>query len=400
VDEGIGAVVVRPAGRALPGVDVPRAAEPVLWALVDSVAGQLGQRTPDGLRVVLDGRAAALERRDRRGRRRRRILSLPLAHVVGLSCAELRIVIAGELGSLATPGARSSRWVSAAAGRFGRTMVGLEHRRSPLCHPLRPYARALFGASSRLERRRELAGSGLAAGLYGAEAVARTASHADSLAVAFDWFWSIEVRPFLDRGWRPPIAEGFRSFLDAPLVRERTSGIAPDGSTGDLLASVDAVEAGLLAEPSLVWVGWQEGAAGVVLSVWDGHVRRAQVSGGGLRVWEVGHQVEASIEAYGSDQAGLQAALAGLGSGLALALAGDGWRICKLPGRAAILSKGGVELRPDLEITRLRSSRTTPAIWAERCERLGIGELRLGGLAPDAGRAAANQVTAGSSAVS
>lgn len=346
-----------------------RDAEPVIWALVDSVAGRLGVRTPDGVRIVLDGRAGLIERGDRRGRRRLRTLRLPLAYLVGLSCAELKVVIAAELASWGMP----SRRVSALAARVGRRMAGAERGRRGL---LGPCARALFGAGSRLARRCELAGRRLAADLYGADAVTRSSGRADSLAAVFESFRVIELDPFLERGWRPPIGEGFRCFLDAQLVRERI-GFVPDESSGDVLADAESVEAGLLAGRSLAAVGWQEGAAGVVVSVWDGHVRRERLSGRGLRVSEVGQRVGASIDAHESDPDGLVAELAGLGSGLGLALAADGWRVGRLPGGPAMVSKGGVDLRPDLEISRLAAGKLTSAMWVERCEQLGIADLPL-----------------------
>jgi hypothetical protein len=344
----------------------------VIWALVDSVAGRLDVRAPDGVRIVLDGRARVTEAGGRHGRV---ILSLPLAYVVGLSCVELKVVIAGELGGRATR-TRTGRRISAVAGRVGRRMVGLERSRSRLRRPLRSCARAAFGFSSRLARRRALAATRLAAGLFGDDAVLRATGRADSLEVAFGWFWSIDVDPFLDRGWRPPIGEGFRSFLDAPHVSERI-GVAPDDSTGDVLADAETVEARLLAGLSLVWVAWQQGAPAVVLSVWDGHARRERLTARGLRVSDLGRQVGVSIDAHASDPAGLVAELAGLGSGLGLALAADGWRVGRVPGGPATLSKGGVELRPDLEISRLAAGELTSAVWVERCERLGIADLRL-----------------------
>jgi len=247
-----------------------------------------------------------------------------------------------------------------------------------LRYPVRRFARTFFGVTASRAHRRAVAAEDVAAGLYGRETVGRAVSRTESLDVAFGWFWEVEVKPFVDRGWRPPVAWGFRMFLDSPLVAECLPGLVSDAPTGDVLGSAEAVEAGLL-DGSLVGLGWQEGAVRVVMSVWDGHARRESLRGEGIRVGEVGQAVVASVEALGGDQARLQAELAGLGASLGLALAGAGWRVGKLPGRSATLAKDGVVVRPNEEIAGLWSGRVTGATWIDRCRQFGIGDLRLPG---------------------
>jgi hypothetical protein len=388
VDEALPARLRR---RDLPGVEVARATEPVLWALVDAVAGQLGQAPPDGLRIVLSGGSAGVEQV---AASRRRILILPLCELYGLSCAELRVVIAGELGQLAAVGPLSRR-ITGSAERVGRTMAGLERRRSMLRRPLRAPARACMRVSARVAGSRAAAGQTAATGLYGRELVLGTERRGEAVRWAFDWFWAVEVQPLIDCGWRPPLGGGFRAFTAAPSVGAQLPEMARDGdATGDMLVDPDALEAALLGNRGpLVRRDWQECAARVVLTVWDGHVRRYRLPGEGLRVSEVGQAVEASVVASRGDQGRLGADLAALGSGLGLALAGDGWEVGKLPGQAPTLSRDGVSLRPDEEISHLRNGELTPAKWVERCRRLGIGELRVSGAGSGRGRVGQGIVT-------
>jgi hypothetical protein len=150
--------------------------------------------------------------------------------------------------------------------------------------------------------------------------------------------------------------------------------------TGDVLVDPDTLEAALLAgRGPLVSRDWEDCAARVVLNVWDGNLRGDRLAGDGLRVWEVGQAVAASVAASRGDPGRLGADLAALGSGLGLALAGDGWRVGKLPGQEPTLSRDGVSLRPAEEISHLRNGELTPATWIERCRRLGIGDLRVSG---------------------
>jgi hypothetical protein len=375
--------------RPLPGVELGRVAEPVIWALVDSVSGQLGQPRPDGVRVVLEGRATVTGG----------TVILPICNLVGLSCAELRVVIAGELGRLAG-GARGASWIGTAADSLSRTMVGLERERSVLRYPLRPYARAFFGLTRRLAGDRAASGEAIAANAYGRDLVVCTRRRTESVAIGFDWFWRAEVKPFLERGWRPPIAASFAAFLDAPDVRKRGLWLSCDEPTGDLLQDAEAVETALLGAQagSLVAVDWQDAAARIALIVWADHARQDPRAGAGVRVWEVGQVVEATIGACAGDEPRLRAAMVSLGAGLALALAGDGWRVGRLPGRTPSLCKGGVVIAPDVEIARLWSGRLTAAAWIDRCAGLGIGDLRVVGGEPETAWREAARAHAGTAA--
>ncbi len=364
----------------LPGVDVSRAREPVIWALVDSAAGLIGQRTPDGLRVALTGEAAMIDGgREGRGSRQQ-ILVMPLSYVVGLSCGELKVVI---VRALSTPGAGIQRWIGRVAERIGQTMVSVERRRSVVRRPVRWCARIVFGMGGRVASRRELAKDAAVVGVFGGQVAISTAERTESVAIAFDWFWATEVEPLVQRGWRPPVGQGFRVFLEAPVVRAQLpTAWAGDRDAGGMLIGGDELEVGLVSREgtAMVALDWQVGSVGVVLSVWDDHVRRQAALLDGLSVAEVGQAVTASVEAFEGEQNRLAAALAGLGSALALALAGDGWQVGRLPGRGATLRKGGFTVRPDEEITRLRNGAVTRGRWIDRCEQLRIGDLRLDGV--------------------
>jgi hypothetical protein len=393
VDDVVGARGGRTADRhAGPGIRLSRSAEPVIWALVDSVAGQLGQPPPADVRIVLRGDAATIGHGGGLHGRSRRTLVLPLAYASGLSCAELRVVIARELGRPPAGGA---------SDRVGRGMVGLERRRSVMLDAVRPCARAFFGLTRRLADRRAAAADAVAAGLYGADRLASTVRRTESLDVGFDWFWTVEVQPILDRGWRPPVGAGFRVFVDAPLVAARLPDLHTDEPVGDLLSGADIVEAGLIGLENgrpLAARDWQEAAVAVVLTVWDGHVRRQRAARDGLRVSEVGRAVAVAVDTFADDQVRLQAELSAIGAALALALTRDGWRVGKLPGRAPTLSKDGVDLRPHEEIARLWGGALTPAGWIDRCERLGIGDLWLAGRPIGAARSLAPMARVGARA--
>jgi hypothetical protein len=352
------------------GVEVSRGDEPVVWALVGCAAGLLDQRPPDRVRVVLDGEPRAVDDADGR------VLVLPFSYLVGMSCGDLRIAITRELGQIEAGGPLSG-WVGRATGRVGRALVGLERRRSVLRRPARPVARAFFGATRRVAQRRARASAAIAERIYGREAVAEAADRAELVRMGFEWFWRVEVMPFVERGWRPPVAAGFDSFVDAPAVRRRLPGIGGDGPIGEILGGTDELEAALIGRESLVGVGWQDGAGRLAVSVWDGHVRGRAPARRGGRVADLGQVVRASVDALGDDRRRLQTELAALGSALALALVGDGWRVVKLPGRPAGLERDGVVLDPHAEILALLGERGDGGRWAARCRALGIGDLRL-----------------------
>ncbi len=204
----------------LPGVEVARGDLPEVWAQVDELAGAAGQSPPERLRVMFAGSAAATERAPAGGGAPQRILLIPFCYLVALSRAELSAVIAHELGHFAAGDTTVSRWIFWVSGAIRRTVAQLERYRSILRFPFQWYAHGFFALTAASSRRRELAADALAASLCGPEVVAAALRRSELLDAAFDRYWAGEARPLLNSGMRPPLAAGFRSFLNAPDIGE------------------------------------------------------------------------------------------------------------------------------------------------------------------------------------
>ncbi|WP_405489551.1 M48 family metallopeptidase [Streptomyces sp. NBC_00096] len=91
-----------PRADPLPGVPVTEHREPLLWAAVREIAGQVGTRTPDEIVLIADVNAAVTEDAGLLGLRpgtRRLYIGLPL--MTGLDEMRLRAVLAHEMGHYA-----------------------------------------------------------------------------------------------------------------------------------------------------------------------------------------------------------------------------------------------------------------------------------------------------------
>ncbi|MGW4702584.1 M48 family metallopeptidase [Streptomyces sp. NPDC004285] len=118
-----------PRDEGVVGVPVTDAEEPRLWAAVRDLAGLVGTRAPDEIRLTADMNAAVTEDArllGLRGGTRRLYLGLPL--VAGLSEARLRAVLAHELGHYAHSDTRLSGITERSRLHVARTVGRFEER--------------------------------------------------------------------------------------------------------------------------------------------------------------------------------------------------------------------------------------------------------------------------------
>ncbi|MFJ3763749.1 M48 family metalloprotease [Streptomyces sp. NPDC090082] len=118
-----------PRDEGVAGVRVTDAEEPRLWAAVRDLAGLVGTRAPDEIRLTADMNAVVTEDArllGLRGGTRRLYLGLPL--VAGLSEARLRAVVAHELGHYAHSDTRLSGITERSRLHVARTVDRFEER--------------------------------------------------------------------------------------------------------------------------------------------------------------------------------------------------------------------------------------------------------------------------------
>jgi heat shock protein HtpX len=216
-----------------PGPPVTPETQPELLDLVADVAGAVGHPMPDATYLEADVNAAVLET-GRLTRCRVLILGLPLLEV--LTVEQLRAVLAHEFGHYVAGDTRVGRVTYRTRETVLRTVASLYWSDDGddgwflklVRAPFEWYARMFLRMTSAISRTQEFAADALAARVAGSDAQIGALRRAAACAPAFEAYWDDEVVPALMRGLRPPLGEGFRTFLSTARI---------DAAVGELLSS-------------------------------------------------------------------------------------------------------------------------------------------------------------------
>jgi heat shock protein HtpX len=404
---------------ATPSLALGRDAQPRLWAAVDQAAAALGEAPPDVIHFSLDVEAAVSERGVLR-RGRELVLGLPL--IERLTIAQLRIVLTHEFAHLAGGDSRASRWVWRAHEAVERVTEELAGGLfGPIAHA---WGHLFLRATAAIARRQELAADAVAARMFGVNAASQTLQVVRATAIGWDAYWWHYVVPALDKGFLPPILEGFSYFLSRPRVgdfldtalrddlsdetcqpldthpplRERiraiervaTKGgpIKPrhddleiaaslvDGAAsveGSALAAVSSVEHVSALKP----LPWEASFA----AIWQPFFR-TQIADfadvlAGSRVADlpqladrVREAATARFDSAKSEERDPTSDV--LGAALVLALAREGWSIEALPGELVATSSPGGQVKPFRLVDDLLAGDLDEAGWRDMCLQKGL----------------------------
>lgn len=231
----VGRALFRRRGETAPGgLLLTEADQPALWDEVRALAGEVGTRAPDEIRLVAEVNAAVSEDARLLGLvpgTRRLYVGVPL--LLGLTPLELRSVLAHELGhysarhtALAPVTYRGKEAIGRVIGELGPS--------SALGRVLTWYGRFYIVVAHSVARRQELEADDFSARLAGTDAAVSALRALAPLSAAWGHFVSHYAGLGMDLGRRPaPLLEGFASLLDDPEVRtqlEEIRGEEPDGT--------------------------------------------------------------------------------------------------------------------------------------------------------------------------
>lgn len=212
----------------LAGIPLSREDGPDLFALVDTVAQQVGTRPPDEIRLMPDANAFVTERGGFMGFGRRRILALGYLDLRRSNRSELVATIAHELGhfgagdTLLGPLVHRSHYVlvrsvgilSSESG--GDTHYSLDAARSVLTAVMHGYASVALRVSLGIARAQELAADRVAVELAGEDAHVRSLARMVHDIATFEAFVAREVEPLIERKvWPRAFWEGYDTFAVA-----------------------------------------------------------------------------------------------------------------------------------------------------------------------------------------
>ncbi len=198
-----------------PGPRLTAAGQPRLFAMLTPLAKATGQAEPKHVFLVPDLNAWVAQRGGLMGIGSHRVMGIGLPLLEALSVNELRAVLAHEFGHFHGGDTKLGPWLYKTRAGIGRTIENLKAAKSWLQGPFVWYGHAFLRITHAVSRSQALAADRLAAAVVGPEALASGLKKLHAAAPLFEAYWSAEVVPPLEGGFRPPIGDGFARFLVA-----------------------------------------------------------------------------------------------------------------------------------------------------------------------------------------
>jgi heat shock protein HtpX len=415
-----------------PGPALTRDRQPRLFAVLDDVARSAEQDMPRDVYLVPDMNAWVAQRGGVMGFGSRRVMGLGLPLLETLTISQMRAVLAHEFGHYHGGDTALGPWIYKTRAAIGRTLEGLSRHTPILMKPFEWYGKAFLRITHAISRRQEFAADALAARVTGTTTAIDALKAVHGAGMAFDPYWHSEVVPAIQKGYRPPIAEGFRRFVEAPIIannvataldQEIAQGkVDPYDTHPPLRERIAALQAGSVitkstAEDRTAAISLLEDVSSLELALLDGMVQdeyRGQLAplpweeAGNLLwipVWrEQARAHSERLEGVTPDElpslatdrggAAVRLGLVGdrgatdetieremahvLGAAIAVVLHDRGFAVRALPGHAVTLERDDLSLSPFSALGDLVAGTLTADAWRALCGRAGIGSVDLG----------------------
>lgn len=202
-----------PPGPALSAGNHPR-----LFQALEEVSRSTDQDMPRDVYLVPDMNAWVAQRGGIMGFGGRRVMGLGLPLLQTLTVRQLRAVIAHEFGHYHGGDTALGPWIYKTRAAIGRTLEGLSRHTPLLMKPFEWYGKAFLRITHAISRQQEFAADALSARVTGTEAAIDALKAVHGTAAAYEPYWHSEVVPAIEKGYRLPLADGFRQFVAAPAI--------------------------------------------------------------------------------------------------------------------------------------------------------------------------------------
>jgi heat shock protein HtpX len=424
-----------------PGPTLDKFSHPKLFAELEYIASALDEPLPDEVFLIPQANAFVADRGGIMGVGSRRVMGIGLPLIAIMSLTEFRAILAHEFAHYYGGDTRLGPWVyktrmamvraiqnMASVGSWIRIALAQLVFRLVLAL-LQGYWKIFFRATQLVSRRQEYRADELACYITAADALVSGLKKVHAANVAFGAYWGFEVTPLLNLGYRPPIAEGFAMFVQAPEVamqieklaqkelsepktsaydshpplRDRISAAtrlsigkqeSTPGFAADLFGDLREEELRLLSwnnDSSKIKVlkplDWQN-LASALPQIWqDVILKSSQFLGEHTteslpdvvsNLAEIGSRIPDPEGMLLTPQQRAGRAEEVFGTALALALANAGWRLHMQPGERYFEVKGEKVSAREL-MSGLVSKKISRDEWIERCHQLKISGARLAG---------------------
>ncbi len=423
-------ILPRPDRFAPPGSILDPGRYPKLFETLSGVARAIHQEMPSEVYLLPQAEAWVAHRGGFLGLGSRRVMGIGLPLLEALSVQQLRAVLAHELGHLHGGDTRLGPWIHRTRQAIARTLQELDKHGSKLKILFALYGMMFLRITRSVSRQQELTADETAARAVGSGPLIEGLRLIRCLQPACEAYWINWVKPIVERGFRPPMLEGCRRFLDSAPVAEAiveclTSKIPPrrthpydthpplqeriaflehlpevawPGGTSPALTLIESTEE--LEIQLFQWMLQVPQTDRVIPITWDNVGRevwlpdqreiarkhaRALLGITPQGIPELSRDLEGLSRSLGKPVAeGVTAeerrdwAQQTLGTVLAVALDTRGWEIRFEVGEEVIFLHEGMVIRPFTVIPRLISGELTRKAWERTCEVSGILDLDLG----------------------
>ena len=409
-----------PPGPLLSERDHPR-----LFALIADIARRTNQAMPSAVYLVADVNAFVAQRGGFMGFFSRRVMGIGLPLLSLLSVAQLRAVIAHEFGHYHGGDTMLGPWIYKTRNAIGRTIISLAEGGSHIVRkPFEWYGTMFLRITHGISRAQELAADELAARVVGAKHLIDGLKAVHGGGAAYGAFLEHEYAPVLAAGYRPPLAHGFRAFVDQkrvkssleelvakeleqaehdpfdthPPLAQRIAAVAhlehlehdtEDAPAIELLGDADLAEADLVRgdqSKPLARLAWSQVAERVLLPQWRqqaedvarqlGPVTLAELVRPPAQLGKLAAKVlkqDLSEEPDAASRIGAHLVAAAACSTLVHA----GWSVKNRVGRPIALRKGELRLTPFKDFGALVSGKLKAAELLKRLSDAGVQDLAL-----------------------
>lgn len=204
-----------------PGPRVEPDEQPRLFHELETVADAVDQLMPEEVYLIPEVNAWVGSRGSIMRVGTRRVMGLGLPLIQMLTVSQLRAVLTHEFGHYYGGDMALAPWVYKTRSAIIRTVEGLQD--NIVRKPFVWYAKLFLRITNSIGRQQEYAADALAARMVGAQPLIAGLKATHQAGYAFDAYWRSEVLPVLSAGFRPPITEGFASFMEAANVARVTA---------------------------------------------------------------------------------------------------------------------------------------------------------------------------------
>ncbi len=406
-----------------PGPELRPERHPELFKAIREVGERTKQELPASVYIVPEMNAWVTQRGGFMGIGSNRVMGIGLPLLQITTVSQFKAILAHEFGHYYGGDTSLGPWIYKTRRAIGRTLYSLGEG-SWIQKPFIWYGNLFLRITHAISRQQEYAADRLAARIYGPDAAIAGLRAVYGYSSLFQSYWYNEVSPVLNAGRRPPLAEGFQRFVDAPPTAAAVQSSLEEEMQGreensyethpslpkriealsslpkrkptekdplalSLLRDVPALEIEMFSHigdeqnmKELKPINWDAVGREIYQPLWEGAVGKHAAVFGALTAETItnaasdlasfGEKLVQPGEPAAGEEERRQRAAGLLGAALTLSLHRQGWTMRLMPGEEVILERGGVSLQPFVVVKELADGKMKGEDWKRRCAEAGI----------------------------